>query len=68
MMTVQEIQISQKIYLSASEVASILHCDPQAIRVQAHTNPKALGYPVIIIGRRVRIPRIPFLHYLGYKE
>ena len=65
-MTIEEIQISHKIYLSVSEVASVLHCDPQAIRVQAHTNPQALGYPVTIIGRRVRIPRIPFLHFLGY--
>lgn len=67
-MTIEEMQTSKSIYLSVSEVASVLHCDPQALRVQAHTNPQALGYPVIIIGRRVRIPRIPFLHYLGYKE
>ena len=65
-MTLEDIQTSQKIYLSVSDVASLLHCDGQAMRVQAHTNPQALGYPVIIIGRRIRIPRIPFLRYLGY--
>ena len=60
------IMASTDVYISVSDAARILHCDPQCIRVQARTNPEMLGYPVIIIGRRVRIPRIPFLRYLGY--
>lgn len=65
-MTIEDLQSSSKIYLTPAEVSDLLHCDPQSIRVQAHTNPQVLGYPVIIIGRRIRIPRIPFLRYLGY--
>ena len=64
-MTIREIQESSKIFLTAAEVSSVLECDPQCIRVQAQKDPSMLGYPVIVIGSRVRIPRIPFLRYLG---
>lgn len=65
-MTLQDIIASDCVYLTPSDIAPILGCDPQSIRTQAHKDPQVLGYPVIIIGRRIRIPRIPFLHYLGY--
>lgn len=65
-MRIDDIIVSNKIYLTPSDVAAILHCDPQCIRVQAQADPVKLGFPVIVIGTRVRIPRIPFLRYLGY--
>ena len=55
----------QSPYLTAAEAAKILHCDPQALRRQARKDPTALGFAVIVVGRRVRIPREPFLQYLG---
>lgn len=64
-MNLQEMGITTKIWLTPADVAPILHCDPQCIRVQAQRDPSKLGYPVIVIGSRVRIPRIPFLKYLG---
>lgn len=65
-MTLQDIINSDSVYLTPADIAAILGCDPQSIRTQAHKNPQAMGYPIIIIGRRIRIPRIPFLRYLGY--
>lgn len=65
-MTLIDIINTDKVYLTPADIAPILGCDPQSIRKQAHKNPQAMGYPIIIIGRRIRIPRIPFLHYLGY--
>lgn len=65
-MTLQDIINSDSACLTPADIAPILGCDPQSIRTQAHKNPQAMGYPIIIIGRRIRIPRIPFLHYLGY--
>lgn len=65
-MTLQDIINSDFAYLTPADIAPILGYDPQSIRTQAHKDPQALGYPVIIIGRRIRIPRIPFLRYLGY--
>lgn len=65
-MTLQDVIMSDRIYLTPADIAPILGCDPQSIRTQAHKHPQAMGYPIIIIGRRIRIPRIPFLQYLGY--
>lgn len=56
------------IFLSANQVASVVNCDPQCLRSQAKTNPSALGFPVTVIGHRVRIPRVPFLNYMGLSE
>ena len=63
-MTIDDIRISTAVYLTAADVSPILHCDPQQLRTQAHRNPHALGFPVTVINRRVRIPRAPFLRYL----
>ncbi len=65
-MTINEMLQSSEPFLTPVDIAEILHCDPQSIRVQAQTDPSKLGYPVIVINRRIRIPRIPFLRYLGY--
>ena len=64
-MNVNEIKNSSKILLTPADIAPILNCDPQGIRVQAQRDPSKLGYPVIAIGSRVRIPRIPFPKFLG---
>ena len=64
-MTIHDIIDSKKTYLSAADVAYVLQCDPQSIRAQAQEDPSKLGFPIIVIGRRIRIPRTPFLHFLG---
>ena len=63
-MTLDDIRASTRPYVTPADIAPILECDPQGIRVQAHRDPTMLGYPVIVIGRRVRIPRIPFVRYI----
>ena len=63
-MTVSEIQAANKPYLTP--VAEVLECDPQAIRLAARDNPGQLGFPVVRVGKRTKIPRIPFLRFLGY--
>lgn len=64
-MTLDEIIVSNEVFLKPSEVAEVLQCDPQCIRVQAQRDPSKLGFPVIVQGSRVRIPRIPFLRFIG---
>ena len=64
-MTLDEIRNSTKEVLTPAEVAEVLGCDPQDIRVQARTSPEKLGFPVIIIKSRTKIPRIPFLRFMG---
>lgn len=54
-----------RFYMLAEEVAQILHCDPQTIRTQAHRDPSKLGFPVCVMGARVRIPRKAFWAAMG---
>ena len=51
---------NDNIYMLAAEAAKVLHCDPQALRAQAHKDPSKLGFPVCVMGSRVRIPRAAF--------
>lgn len=65
-MTIQELQQSEKVYVNAEDVAGLLNVNPHYIRLQAHADKTKLGFPVIVTGRRVRIPRVPLLQMLGY--
>lgn len=64
-MTLDEIRNSTKEVLTPADVAPVLGADPQDIRVQARTAPERLGFPVIIIKSRTKIPRLPFLRYMS---
>ena len=64
-MTLDEMQKSTAIWLTAVDVAVVLGSDPNSIRMQAHQAPEQLGFPVSVCGSRVRIPRIPFLRFIG---
>lgn len=65
-MTLEEILASKKQFLTPSDIAPVLRCDAQCIRRQAQQDPTKLGFPIVIMGSRIRIPRIPFLKYWGY--
>ena len=66
-MRLQEIAASGKEMLSPADVAGVLGCNPYAINVMAKTEPKRLGFPVCMIGNRVKIPRRAFLSWAGYE-
>lgn len=71
-MNLDEIRASDKVYLTPAEIAPVLGCDPQGIRIMARSHPDLLGFPVIVLGRkedsltgaRIKIPRLPFLAYV----
>lgn len=52
---------SDKAMITPTEAAPVLGCRPYYINLQAREDASALGFPVCIIGHRVRIPRAPFL-------
>lgn len=64
-MTLEEIRRSTKEVLTPCDVAGVLGCDPQSVRVTARQRPELLGFPVIIMKNRVKIPRRAFLEYMG---
>lgn len=63
-MTISDIEAMDKPFLLAADVAEFLKMKPQNIRCQAHADPSKLGFPVIVVGTRVRIPKDAFIKFL----
>lgn len=63
-MTLDEIRNSTKMMLTPSDVAEVLGCDAQSIRINAKIAPERLGFPVIMIGNRVKIPKLAFIRFI----
>ena len=63
-MTLEEIKESKKLILTCSDVAEVLKCNAYQLHMQAQQRPEMLGFPVIRMGNRVKIPRIPFLKFI----
>lgn len=61
-MTLEEIKNSNEIFLTPKDVAPILKCNAQSIR---SSSPEELGFKIVRIGTRTKIPRKPFLKWLG---
>ena len=65
-MTLDDIRAMSKPTILASEAAQVLGCDPQWLRLMARERPEKLGFPVCCTSKhRVKIPREPFLRFLG---
>jgi hypothetical protein len=63
-LTISDLERMACLTITPAIAASVLNQDPHSIRLQAHCDPKMLGYPVIVTGRRVKIPRIPFIQFI----
>ena len=62
-MTLDEIKKCDKAFLLAQDVAPVLGSSAQTIRVAARVG--ALNFPYLFTGNRLKIPRIPFLKFMG---
>lgn len=67
-MTLEDIIRSDKPFITPQDAADVLRCSAQLIRIQARENPEALGFPVIRIGNRTKIPRKAFVQFMGESE
>lgn len=63
-MTLAEIKLLDRDVITPAQAAGVLGCDPQYIRSAAHKRPELLGFPVTIMGSRVKIPRLAFIRYM----
>lgn len=63
-LTLDQIEQMTADVLTPAQVASVLHLDQDTIRGQARVCPELLGFPVVVAGNRVKIPRIPFLRFM----
>ena len=66
-MTLTEIKALDKPMLTPQEVAEVLGCDAQDVRVQARQCPERLGFNVCVIGSRVKVPRLAFIRWVEGK-
>lgn len=64
--TLEELEDYNKETITPEIAAGIIGCNPQTIRSQAQADAGALGFPVIILGRTVKIPRRGFLYFMQY--
>ena len=62
-MTLNELYYDSRDFLAVDDVADLLGWTPQHIRSQAHADKDKLGFPVIICGTRIKIPRLGFLAF-----
>lgn len=51
--------------ISTNQAAKALHCTPYLLAVRISEG--NLPFPAFKVGNRTKIPRIPFLRYLGYE-
>ena len=63
-MTLTDVEAIDRDFLIPSEIAGYLNIDPQKLRDQARKDPSKIGFPVIVIGTRVRIPKAAFIKYM----
>lgn len=64
-MTLEEIKNSPKLFLTPADVARVMGSDPHTVRCTARQRPELLGFEFTFSGNRMKIPRIPFLRWLG---
>lgn len=63
-MGIAELETMTRETISCNAAAEVIGCNPQLLRIQARECPQALGFPVIVIGKHVKIPRRAFIAYM----
>ena len=66
-MTLDDMKRLNREFLTPAQVAEVLGCDPQGIRVWARQRPEGLGFPVCLVGSRTKIPKRPFIQFMEGK-
>lgn len=71
--TLEQIESLQKDMLTPSDIAGYLGCNPYAINVATRDGLNPFPFPIIRMGTRVKIPKIPFIkvmrgEVIGYAD
>lgn len=62
--TLAEIEALPGEVLTCQQIAPVLGANPATIHIQATDRPEMLGFPVIVMGRRVKIPKRSFVKFM----
>lgn len=63
-MNIADLKLMDKEFITPNDVGKILGCNPHLIRIQARETPWRLGFPVVLVGNRTKIPRRAFIRYM----
>ena len=63
-MNLEQIKQAKKDVLTCADVAEVLKCDAYTLHMQAQQRPEMLGFNVICMGNRVKIPRLAFIQFM----
>jgi hypothetical protein len=63
-LTLEDLEALPGEFLTCKQIAPILGAKEANIHMQAMDAPYMLGFPVIIIKSRVKIPRRPFIKFM----
>lgn len=63
-MTLQDLKEMDKEFITPAVAAQILGCDPQFIRIVARQAKDELGFPVLVVRSRVKIPKAAFINFM----
>lgn len=63
-MTLEDVKAMKDDVITPAVASQVLRCDPHWIRIAAREKPHLLGFPVTVIGNRVKIPRLPFIKFM----
>lgn len=67
-MTIEELKQMDVNLLTPAQAAEVLGVSAQSIRVCARQRPDLLGFPVMVYGSRVKVPRLPLIDFLEGKK
>ena len=63
--TLDDLRKCPKAFFTPGDVCGVLGSNPQTIRVTARQRPDLIGYEFTFVGNRMKIPKIPFLRFMG---
>ena len=63
-LTLKEIEALDAEMLTCAQVGPIVGVSPYSLHGQAMEMPERLGFPVMVVGRQVRIPRRAFIRWM----
>lgn len=65
-MSLDELIASKQLTVTMADIAPLLQADAQFLRMQAQRDPSKLGFPVIVVGSHIKVPRLGFIHFMQY--
>ena len=63
-MTLEELAEIPRDWLTCAQVAPVLGANTGTLHDQAIQDPRMLGFPVIVVKSRVKIPKKPFIRFM----